>query len=276
MGSSMAANLQKKGYELVVYTRTKEKADALIENGAVWADSPAELGKQVPVVFTIVSTPEAVREVALGEQGFLDQLEEGSLWIDCTTTNPGFARDMAAQAAERGQRFMDAPVAGTRGPARDGTLIFIAGGQQEDFDTSQPYFQAMGRQSVLVGEAGMGISLKVVLNMLLGINMLAFAEALSLGQSLGLEQERLFDVLLDSAVVPSFLTGKRGKIESGQYDADFMLKWMHKDLKMAAQAAYESGASMPLENSAKELYALAVRKGLGDLDFSAIYRFMAE
>lgn len=276
MGSNMAANLQAQGFELVVHTRTRSKADPLIEKGAVWADTPAELGKQAEVVFTIVSTPAAVRQVALGEAGFLDALEPGSLWVDCTTTHPGFAREMAAEAASREQRFMDAPVAGTRGPARDGTLIFIAGGEQADFEACQPYFDAMGSQSVLVGEAGMGVSLKVVLNMLLAINMLAFAEAMSLGEALGLEKERLFDVLLDSAVVPSFVKGKRGKMETGQYDADFMLKWMHKDLQMAAEAAYDSGASLPLENSAKEIYALAVRKGLGELDFSAIYRFITE
>jgi 3-hydroxyisobutyrate dehydrogenase/glyoxylate/succinic semialdehyde reductase len=224
----------------------------------------------------MVSHPQAVRAVALGEAGFLEQLKSGALWVDCTTTNPSFALEMAAAAAQRQVRFLDAPVAGTKGPAEEGKLLFLVGGDPADAAACQPYFEAMGRKTLHVGLQGQGTALKMVLNMLLATAMLGFAEGVALGRALGLEHDLLLDTLLDSAVVPQFIRGKRAKLESNLYEADFPLKWMYKDLQMAAQAAYDYGASMPMENSAKEIYALAARKGLGDLDFSAIFKFMNE
>lgn len=275
MGSRMAANLQKAGYELVVHNRTKSKADALVAGGAAWADSPAAVAPEVDTLFTVLSAPDAVEETAVGPNGFLDHLKPGTLWVDCSTVNPSFSRRMAQAAQEKEIRFVDAPVAGTKGPAGTGDLVFIVGGSEADVDTCRPFFDVMGRSVVHAGGTGMGTSLKVVFNLLLAQAMLAFSEALVLGQSLGLEQERLFEILLNSPVVASFLAGKRPKIESDTYEADFPLKWMQKDLQMAAVTAYERGVALPTGNVAKEIFQLARRHGLAEEDFSAIYRFLA-
>jgi 3-hydroxyisobutyrate dehydrogenase-like beta-hydroxyacid dehydrogenase len=275
MGSRMAANLQKQGYPLVVHTRTKTSAEALLEGGATWAELPAQAGKQTNILFSMVSTPAAVEAVALGKNGFLNTLKPGSIWVDCTTTNPSFSRRMAAEAAVRQVRFVDAPVAGSKGPAEAGQLLFLVGGAASDLEEIRPYLEAMGQRILHVGAQGMGISLKMVMNMLLGTTMLVFAEAMALGLSLGVDQSLLLDHLLESAVVPPFVRGKRERIEKAAFSpADFPLKWMQKDLQMAAQAASESGASLPMENLAKELYALAVRQGLGEQDFAGIYQLM--
>jgi 3-hydroxyisobutyrate dehydrogenase-like beta-hydroxyacid dehydrogenase len=275
MGSRMAKNLLKAGHRLVVYNRTQGKADPLLAQGAVWAESPAALAKQqVKVLFTMLSTPEAVQTAALGHGGFLDHLDKGAIWVDCTTVNPSFSRHMAAQAVERQVRFLDAPVAGTKAPAEQGELLFLVGGDAAEVEACQPLFEAMGRGVVHLGEQGMGASLKMVFNSLLGQAMLAFSEAMALGQALGLEEGQLLETLVGSAVVPPFIAGKRPKIAAGDYEADFPLQWMRKDLQLAAQTAYEVGVPAPAVNVVKEVYALAVQNGWGEKDFSAIYQFL--
>ena len=275
MGSRMAANLQKAGFELVVSNRTKEKAGALLAGGAVWADTPAAVAGQVDILFTMLGDPPAVAETAIGHDGFLDQLQPGSLWVDCSTVNPSFSRDMAGAAAQCQVRFLDAPVAGSKAPAAAGQLTFLVGGDAADVAEAKPYFDIMGQRVVHVGEHGMGTSLKIVFNSLLGGAMAAFSEFMALGQALGLPQSVLLDFLLGSPAVPGIVTGKRARLEADAFgDADFPLQWMRKDLQLAAHTAYEHDVAMPMVNTAKEIYALAIRYGLGDEDFSAIYRFL--
>jgi 3-hydroxyisobutyrate dehydrogenase/glyoxylate/succinic semialdehyde reductase len=160
MGSRMAANLQKKSYELIVHNRTKSKAEALLANGATWAETPAELARQVDVLFTMLASPPVVEQVALGRSGFLDQLRQGAIWVDCSTVNPSFSRRMAAEASERGVRFLDAPEAGTKGPAERGELVVLVGGEQADFQACQPFLEAFGRKVINVGGYGMGTSMR--------------------------------------------------------------------------------------------------------------------
>jgi 3-hydroxyisobutyrate dehydrogenase/glyoxylate/succinic semialdehyde reductase len=273
MGSRMAVNLQKAGYELVVHNRTKAKADELVANGATWAATPADVGQAVDILFTMLSAPDAVSESALGENGFLRQLKAGVLWIDCSTVNPSFSKQMAAKAVEQQVKFLDAPVAGTKQPAESGELLFLVGGDKADVETGRPYFDAMGRGVVHLGDHGMGASMKMVVNLMLAQGMAAFAEAMSLGEALGLPRALLLDAVPGSAVAAPFLSGKISKIGQDEFGPDFPLQWMHKDLQMVATTAYEQGVSLPLGNAAKEVYAMARQQGLGELDFSVIYRF---
>ena len=153
--------------------------------------------------------------------------------------------------------------------------MFLVGGEATDLEECEPLLQAMGRKIVHVGKVGMGTSLKMVLNLLLAEAMVAFAEGMALGQSLGIEQEALFELLLGGPVVAPFVAGKREKIKVGVYDADFPLRLMQKDLHLAAKTAYEQEVPLPLGNVAKEVYALAVQAGLADRDFSAICKYLA-
>ena len=275
MGSRMAANLQKAGYDLVVHNRTEDKAGPLLAAGASWADTPAIVGHQVGTLFTMLGDPAAVEAMALGPDGFLDALAPGSLWVDCSTVNPSFSRQMAAAASQRPVRFIDAPVAGSKAPAAAGQLTFFVGGHPADVAEAKPYFDLMGQRLLHVGEHGMGTSLKIVFNAILAAGVAAFSEGLALGQSLGITQQTLLDVLLPSHVVPSVVAGKRGRIEADDFsDADFPLQWMRKDLQLASQTAYEQDVPMPVVSATKEIFALALQYGLGDQDFSAIYRFL--
>ncbi len=277
MGSRMAANLQKKGHELVVYNRTRQKADALVANGALWAPTPADLAKQVTVLITMLSKPDAVAEAALlGKYGFLNHLGDNALWIDCSTVNPSFSRLMAAEARQRKVRFIDAPVGGSKGPAEQGQLLFFVGGEKKDVDEVRPLFEAMGKAVFHLGGNGMGTAMKMVNNIVLAQAMAAFSEALVLGESLGLTRETLFNTLLNSPVTAPFLAFKRTKLEQGNFDAEFPLLWMHKDLQLAADTAYETGAVLPLASATKEIYGMAVKNGLGEQDFSAVFKVLSK
>jgi 3-hydroxyisobutyrate dehydrogenase-like beta-hydroxyacid dehydrogenase len=275
MGSRMAANLQKKGHDLVIHNRTRRKAEPLIAQGATWAETPAELAKQTGIVITMLSTPDAVEQTALGaESGFLYHLQKNALWIDSSTVNPSFSKRMADAATKRGIRFIDAPVAGSKGPAEQAQLLFFAGGDKADIDEVKPLFEAMGKAVFHLGGHGAGTSMKMVNNIILAQAMAAFSEAMALGESLGLARDMLFNTLLTSPVTAPFLAFKRSKIEAGNYEVEFPLQWMHKDMKLATDTAYETGVPLPLSNAAKEVYASAVKNGLGEQDFSAVFKVL--
>ena len=219
MGSRMAQNLLNEGVSVTVWNRSAEIAHTL--KGAIVAESPAALAQTSDIVFTMLPHPEAVRAVAFGENGILSHMRPGSLWVDCSTTYPTFAREQAATAANHNINFIEAPVAGSKNQANDGVLVFFAGGTESDVETAQPFFDIMGTRTIHVGESGMGISLKIVINHLLGTSIAAFAEALALGKSLGLSQETLLNSLIGGPVVPPYMAGKKAKIAEGEFSAEF-------------------------------------------------------
>jgi len=277
MGSRMAANLRKKGHELIVHNRTKDKAQPLLDQGASWAESPAEVAKHVNIIFTMLSKPDAVAEVALiGKHSFLHKLPPKSLWIDCSSVNPSFSKLMAVEAKERKVHFLDAPVAGSKGPAEQAQLLFFVGGDGADVAAAKPLLECMGKAVYHIGGHGMGSAMKMVNNILLGQAMVAFSEALVFGESLGITKQAIFDTLASSPAMAPFVNFKRKKLEQNDFSVEFPLQWMHKDLHLAAETAYETGAALPAANCAKEIFTLAMREGLGEQDFTAVYKVLSE
>jgi 3-hydroxyisobutyrate dehydrogenase/glyoxylate/succinic semialdehyde reductase len=274
MGSRMAANLQKQGYPLVVFNRTRSKAEPLLGPCGTFADSPAKLAEQVDVVFTMLAHPDAVEQAAAGRDGFLDHLKSNALWVDCSSVNPSFSRKMAGAAMARQVRFVDAPVTGSAPAAAEAKLAFWVGGEAMDLERIRPLLLSMGNKIVHAGGQGAGTSMKMVVNLLLGNAMAAFAEAMALGEGLELSPRLLFDSLLGMPAVAPFLAAKRNKIESRNYETEFPLRWMQKDLHLATVSAYETGVAMPVTNAAKELYRLAMHEGHDTEDFSAIYELV--
>src|SRR5436853_563408 len=270
MGSRMAANLQKHGYSLVVFNRTRAKAEPLLGPCGTFADSPAKLAQQVDVLFTMLPDPGAIEQAALGDNGFLNHLRPHALWVDCSSVDPSFSKKMANEAGRRHVHFVDAPVTGSAVPAAEAKLVFWVGAELADLETIRPLLLCMGNRIVHVGGHGMGTAMKMVVNVLLGDAMVAFAEAMALGQGLGISRDVLFDSLLGTPAVAPFLASKREKIESGKYEAEFPLRWQQKDLHLASVSAFESGVAMPVTNTAKELYRLAMMKGHALEDCSAI------
>jgi 3-hydroxyisobutyrate dehydrogenase/glyoxylate/succinic semialdehyde reductase len=222
----------------------------------------------------MLAHPDAVKQAALGADGFLDHLKPNAVWVDCSSVNPSFSKKMAAEAARREIHFVDAPVTGSAPVAAEAKLIFWVGADPADLERIRPLLLCMGNKIVHTGGQGMGTSMKMVVNLLLGTGMAAFAEAMALGEGLGISRKMLFDSLLGTPPVAPFLALKREKIESGNYETEFPLRWMQKDMHLASVSAYESGVAMPLSNAAKELYRLAMREGYATEDFSAVYDYL--
>lgn len=275
MGSRMATNLQNADYDLQVHNRSQGKAEVLLHNGAVWAEKPKDL-TEVDIVITMLAHPEAVEGSALGEDGFLQSMKEGSLWIDASTVHPTFSRSMAKEAASRNIQFLDAPVAGTKKPAELAQLVFFVGGESSAIELAQPLFDVMGAKTVHVGEHGMGTSMKMVVNYMLASSMATFAEGMVFGQKLGLQESMLMNALVGGPLVPPYLGLKREALENDDYEASFPLKWIQKDMQMVSNAAYDVGTAVPIANLVKEIYQMGVEAGLGDEDFSAIYKNVKE
>jgi 3-hydroxyisobutyrate dehydrogenase/glyoxylate/succinic semialdehyde reductase len=275
MGRPMARNLLKSGHHLVVYNRTRAKAASLLTAGAAWAETPAEAAGGADVLITMVSTPAVIQTLAMAEDGFLSAMPRESRWMNCSTVHPGFVHWAAGLAGSQGVHYVDAPVAGTKGPAAAGELVFLAGGRREDIDFCQPLFDSMGQKVIPMGEVGQGSAMKMAVNLMLGSAMAAYSEALVLGESLGLSRQVMSEVLLDGPVTAPFLKAKQALIDQGAFDPHFPLRWMRKDLQLAAQSAYEQGVALPALNAIKEIYALAEKDGMGKKDFAAVWQFLA-
>ncbi len=276
MGSRMAARLLTSDHKLEVYNRSTSKCESLKKSGAIVSKSVDELARNSEIVFTMLSDPEAVKSTALGSKGLLENMKPGSLWIDCSTVNPSFTFEMAQEAKKRNIRFIDAPVAGSIIPAEKGELVFLLGGAKNDVEEMQPLFEIMGKKWVHLGDNGKGTSMKMVINTLLGNTMAAYAEALALGKSLGLNTGLMGGILTGGPVAAPFLATKQNKINDNNYSTEFPLTHLQKDLMLSATEAYKNNQALPVTNASKELYALAKQKGLGELDFSAIYKFLSE
>jgi 3-hydroxyisobutyrate dehydrogenase-like beta-hydroxyacid dehydrogenase len=270
MGSRMAANLVRAGMAVTVYNRTAERARPLAEAGATVVTSAVDAVREADVVITVLSDPEAVRVVATGEGGFLAAMGADSLWIDCSTVDPAFVREMAAAAAELGVRYLDAPVAGSKVQAERGELLFLAGGDVADVAQAAPLFAVMGKRTIHTGPVGCGASLKLCNNLLLGAAMLAFGEAVAAGRAMGLDEGMLLEALSTSPVSAPFLALKRDKVRDGDWAVEFPLKHQHKDLHLLLETAYAAGLPLPLAAAVKERYGDARARGLGDADFSAV------
>ena len=273
MGSRMAANLQKAGHEMIVFNRSVDKAVPLTEAGAVLASGPAQVAAQTDIVFTMLSTPHVVRETA---ELLLPALAKGKLWVDCSTVNPSFSREMAELANTQGIRFVDAPVAGSKAPAANGELLFLAGAQEADIPEALPLFDIMGKKTLFLGKAGNGANVKMLINLMLAQSMATFAEAIALGKGMGLEEAQLLNILTATPVVSPVMALLKERLLAGNYEVNFPLKWIHKDINLALTTARELGVSMASLEQTEQLYGTALEADLGDLDFSAIYKSMTK
>jgi len=274
MGSRMATNLQKHGCSIVMFNRTRAKAEPLLGPCGTFSDSPAKVADQVDILFTMLANPDAVEEMALRANGFLNYLRPNAVWVDCSSVNPSFSKKMAAAAAARQIHFVDAPVTGSAATSAEGKLVFWVGAEDADLETIRSLLLCMGNKIVHIGGHGMGTSFKMVINLLMGNAMTAFAEGMALGQGLGISRKVLFDSLLDMPAVAPFLAAKREKIETANYEPEFPLRWMQKDLHLASVSGYETDVALPVTNATKEVYRLAMREGHATEDFSAVYDYL--
>jgi 3-hydroxyisobutyrate dehydrogenase-like beta-hydroxyacid dehydrogenase len=203
-------------------------------------------------------------------------MKENAIWADCTTVNPSFSLKAFQEAKKHKIRFLDTPVSGSKPQAKNAELLFFVGGEKKVINEVEPYMNMMGKKVLHVGETGKGASLKMIVNIMLAQSMLIFSEAVLLGEKTGISKDFLLEVLPNLIVSAPFIKFKTEKIKNDDYDVQFPLEWMHKDLHLAAITAYENKQPLFLANLAKEVFAGANKKGMGRLDFSAIFKYLEQ
>lgn len=273
MGLSIVKHLLKAGYEVTVYNRTKEKADPLIELGALWADSPAIASEKKDIIFTMVGFPKDVEEVYFGEEGIFKTAKEGSIVVDMTTSQPSLAQKIYEAAKERGIKSLDAPVSGGDIGARNGTLSIMVGGDEAVFHEMLPIFQLFGSNIVYHGQAGSGQHAKMCNQLLVATNMIGVCECIAYGIKAGLDLDKVLESVSTGAASSWALTNLGPRILKGNLDPGFYIKHFIKDMKIALDEAEKMGLDLPGLKLAKEMYELLQEKGYGDYGTQALIKY---
>jgi 3-hydroxyisobutyrate dehydrogenase-like beta-hydroxyacid dehydrogenase len=274
MGGAMAANILRAGYPLMVYNRTAAKSEHLAQMGAGVASTPAHLAQATEVIIAMVTGPEALDALLWGPEAAAGAFNEKKVFINMSSVPPRFTRELAAKLAPTGVSFIDAPVSGTKKPAEEGSLVILAGGQEEKIKALEPLFLTMGKKVVYCGPLGQGSMMKMFINLLLGVMMAGFAECLNFGRLGGLDFEAMLDTVASGAMNAPMFQVKAGNLREKNYPPAFPLKHLAKDAKFLVDTAYDTGAPVPLGQMLLHLYRLGVAQGWGDEDISAIARVM--
>lgn len=276
MGSRMATNLAQNNVKLTVYNRTKYENNLFKDSNVVVANSIESAVQEADIVFSMLSTPNAVENVFFGKEKALNSMKKDAIWIDCSTVNPSFSLKAFKEAKLNNVQFLDAPVAGSKPQAQNAELVFFVGGDKKTLSKVEPYLNFMGKKVLQIGGTGKGTSFKMLVNIMLAQSMLIFSEAVLFGEKMGIEKEFLLDLLPNLVVSAPFTKFKAKGIKNKNYEVQFPLEWMHKDLHLATLTAYEENQPLFLANLTKEIYADANKNGLGRLDFSAIFKHLEQ
>jgi 3-hydroxyisobutyrate dehydrogenase len=274
LGKAMAQRLISQGVELTVWNRTPEKAQDL---EAEVAASPADLIGGVPLVFVNVRDSTAVEAVLRGPEGLLQGDCTGKVIVDTTTNHFNAVTSFHQAAQERDATYLESPVVGSVGPAQQGTLTVFVSGTQSAFDQAKPYLEKIGSPIFFLGEPpGLATKMKLINNSVLASFMVTIAEALALGEQIGLDKERVLDLLSAGAGNSAILNAKREKLETEDFEPHFSAALMIKDLAHMEDLTEALGRPWLTGRVAEELFAMTRLKGLEDRDFSVVYRVLAE
>lgn len=264
MGSSMVRHLLNADYDVNVFNRTKEKAMPLVEEGAVWQDSPAEVAEKSDVIFTIVGYPTDVEEVYFGDKGIFEGLSEGKIVVDMTTSTPELAVRISEKAGEMKVKSLDAPVSGGDLGAKNGTLTVMVGGDETAFETVRPLFEAFSGSLNLFGPAGSGQHTKMVNQIMVAGTMTGMTEMLVYAKAAGLKLEEVIKTVNGGAAQNWSLGNYAPRIITEDYSPGFFVKHFVKDLKIVLDEAAKMNLDLPATKQAYDLYEMLQDKGHGD------------
>jgi 3-hydroxyisobutyrate dehydrogenase len=268
----MAKHLLNGGCEVHIYTRTKVKAEALLELGMVWHDTPGELAGQCDAVLSIVGYPQDVEQLYLGEAGIVESSKPGTYLIDMTTSSPQLAKRIYEAAASKGLHALDAPVSGGDVGARNAALSIMVGGDQEAYAAALPLLQMLGNNIVLQGGAGAGQHTKMVNQIAIASNMVGVCEALVYAKHAGLDLNSVLKSIESGAAGSWSLSNLAPRMIAGNFDPGFYVKHFIKDMGIALAAADEMGIELPGLALAKGLYEKIAAAGLADSGTHALYK----
>lgn len=274
MGKSMAGHFIRSGYKVHVYNRTKAKAEDLLEQGALWQDSPAALARHSNVIITMVGFPRDVEDVYFGEQAILTNAKPGSYLIDMTTSSPALAKRIYEEARNRRMVSLDAPVSGGDVGAKEARLSIMVGGDREVFDVVLPLLRIIGTNIVYQGEAGAGQHTKMCNQIAIANNMIGVAEALVYAKKSGLDQSTVLKSIESGAAGSWSLSNLAPRIIDGNYSPGFYVKHFIKDMGIALQSAEEMKLELPGLSLAKSLYEQLAASGEEDSGTQALYKIL--
>jgi len=273
MGQAMARNLMKAGFRLTVYSRTKEKAEPLLQEGAIWADSIAQCAKDKDAVITMVGYPRDVEGVYLGPGGILESANPGTVLIDMTTSEPALARKIAMESEKKGLCALDAPVSGGEMGAIKGSLVIMAGGEGEVFHRAMPLFEAMGENIRLLGPAGSGQHCKAANQIGIAGAMAGLCEAIAYTRAAGLDPAEVIAAIRTGSAGSTQMEVMGPKILAGDDSPTFYLKHLLKDLEIVLGECEKLGRTLPQTEGVTAAYRTLAQRGLGDCGSQSLIRF---
>ncbi|MCD6525610.1 MAG: NAD(P)-dependent oxidoreductase [Desulfuromonas sp.] len=272
MGNAMALNLLQAGHKLTVYNRDAAKCKNLVEAGAKQVSTPLEVVVAADITFGMVSDPAAALSVCFSPHGVIQGVGPGKGYVDMSTVDPETAEKIGISVQARGGQYLEAPVSGSLQPAKQGELVIMAAGDQELWDQAQPAFEVMGKKSMFLGEIGAAAGMKLAVNMMMGSMTAVFSEALTLVESCGLAGEDLLDILGAGALACPMFQGKGAAILAENFEANFPLKHLQKDLRLAIQLGDHNCVPMANAAAANEMFKRACQLGLAEEDMCALYK----
>lgn len=270
MGQHMARRVLLGGYPLTIWNRTKDKARPLLEAGAAWADSPRAVAQVSDMVITMVTDSAASEQVACGPGGVLEGAHPGLVLIDMSSITPETSRAIAERAVACGVAMLDAPVTGTPRVAADGKLGIMVGGPRETFEHCRPLLETMGVKIVYAGLNGMGSTLKLVNNLILGVAIHAAAEALVLAAKAGLDPQAVIEITSVGGARTGAMETRGPRMVKRDFSPHFSVNNMYKDLSNVLRLAEECGVSLPVTGTAREILRAAKSQGKGEMDSAVV------
>jgi 3-hydroxyisobutyrate dehydrogenase len=272
MGRSMAGHLMGAGHRVHVHNRTREKAGALLEKGAVWHDSAGSAAAAADIVITMLGFPRDVEETYLGPGGIVEKARKGALLIDMTTSSPLLARRISEAASARDLESLDAPVSGGDIGAREARLVIMAGGGEAAFARARPVFELMGKNIALLGPAGSGQHCKMANQIAGAVGIVAVFEALAYAKSAGLDPSKVHASISGGAAGSWAMTNLGPRALAGDFAPGFYVKHLRKDIAIAVASAKELGLDLPGLECARRLYDRVSEKGWDEMGTQVIYR----
>ncbi len=272
MGKSMAGHILDKGYEVHVYNRTPSKAQALVDRGAVWHDSPSALAQACDIVITMLGYPQDVEQVYTGEDGLIPHAKSGAYLIDMTTSSPLLARRLAEQGKQKGIGVLDAPVSGGDVGAKNAKLSIMVGGEQADYEAVLPLLEIMGSNIVYQGTAGAGQNTKMCNQIAIASNMMGVTEAIVYAEKAGLDPRTVLKSIETGAAGSFSLSNLVPRMLDGDFEPGFYVKHFIKDMGIALESAAEMQLDLPGLKLAESLYRKLAGAGYEDKGTQALYK----
>ncbi len=274
MGAPMAARLVKSGYQLFVYNRTRKKAELLLSQGALWCESPGAAASKADIIFSMVSDPKALEEIAAGPGGILSGLAKGGIHIDCSTVDPETTKRLFEEYQRNGVHFMHSPVLGGIAQVIDGSLLLFVGGEENSFKQAEAPLRCFGSEIWRFDQIEQATMMKLLCNSFISGMVIVLAQALVLAKKADIDPRILLQIIGQSKLNAPTYQAKGRSMINRDFSPKFFTEHLLKDTRLVIDAAKSLGASMPMSEIARQLFAKAMDLGLAGEDYSSVIKIL--